>query len=91
MTNFNYEGGNCGKCTRLERERESEEREDLLSEIFSQSRIGVVGKSRSEGEKIQSLHNIYNIYKIKTIMNDSIFAESTTKADRSHKQAMHNI
>ena len=40
LANSQYEGGNCGKCTRLEREWELEEREDLLSEIFSQWRIG---------------------------------------------------
>ena len=48
MQNCQYEEvGNCGKCTRLEREWEFEEREDLLSEIFSQSRIGTGGENRT--------------------------------------------
>ena len=46
-----YVWENCGKCTRLEREWESEEREDLLSEIFSQPRIGGGGKSRLKVRK----------------------------------------
>ena len=39
LPSFKYEMRNCGKCTRLEREWGSGEREDLLSEIFSQLRI----------------------------------------------------